>query len=161
VLELGTQSGGTLLLLARIADDRATLIAAAGPDAPFEEQKVPFFKAMAKPGQEFHAITGQPDLQSVFNAVEKILGNRKIDVMFVHGRRPLHQLQWEFRHYRKKVRPGGLIGWDGINPVIDLGPDHDGGHRLWAEVKPNFPQRAEYLDGCHAESGGIAAVKLP
>ena len=160
VLDMGTTDGGLLFLLARIAADNAHIIAASLPDQPFPAEKIPFFQAMARPGQTIHCLTDIADHDALFMAIEKIIGQQRFDCIHIRGNRPLKAVSWDYRKYRGKLRGGGLLAWNGIQPIVDPGPDRNGGDLLWKEVRPLFPQRAEYLEGCRSTSGGIAVIKL-
>jgi glycosyltransferase involved in cell wall biosynthesis len=160
VLDMGTTDGGLLFLLARIAADNAHIIAASLPDQPFPAEKIPFFNAMARPGQTIHCLSDIADHEALYQAVEKIIGPQRFDCIFLRGNRPLNEMRWDYRKYRSRLRPGGLLAWNAIQPVADPGPNQNGGDLLWKEVRPLFPQRAEYLEGCRSTTGGIAVIKL-
>jgi len=160
VLDLGTTDGGLLFLLARVAGDDAHIIAASLPDQPFTAERIPFFNAMARAGQTIHCLTDLPDHEAIYQAVEKILGQQRFDCIYFRGNRPLNEVRWDYRKYRAKLRSGGLLAWNGIQPIADPGPTQNGGDLLWKEVRDLFPQRAEYLEGCRSTTGGIAVIKL-
>jgi glycosyltransferase involved in cell wall biosynthesis len=159
VVELGVEDGGTLFLFTRIASEDAQLIAAPLIGREIAEAKVPFFESMARVRQKITCLGSADSPEKFEKQLDAALGGRKIDLLFLHGRRPYKGLSGDFRRMKKRVRDGGLIAWDGINGMPPFGPDRDGGHRLWAEVKPLYPQRAEYLNGTATEFGGIAAIK--
>jgi glycosyltransferase involved in cell wall biosynthesis len=160
VVEVGVREGGTFFLFCQMAKDDGRAVAVATSNSPIPEWRIPFLKAMARPRQSVEIVPKTNDPESIADEVKKATENREIDFLFLHGRRPYAQLAADYRTLRKLVRPGGLISWDGINPISSFPPDRDGGHRLWHEVQSLFPQRAEYLNGSTTEFGGIAVIKL-
>jgi len=160
VVDLGTGDGGTLFLWTRVASPQATLIAAALPGKPYPADKIPFLQAMARPKQAIRCIPSPKDHEELARAVDESCNGKKIDFLFMHGLRSYPKLRADFRHYRNRVRKGGLIAWDGVDPVVPLDMDNEGGHRLWAEVKPMYSFHAEYLAGRTSTIGGIVAIRV-
>jgi glycosyltransferase involved in cell wall biosynthesis len=160
VVEVGEREGGMLFLLAQMAAENARLTVAAAAESPIPAERIAFFSAMARPRQTIlciPAVVGTEDLRA---KIEAGIEGQKIDFLFLHGRRPYEALSADYHALSKLVRAGGLIAWDGISPVAALGPDRDGGHRLWVETQKQFPQRAEYLNGAATEYGGISMIKV-
>jgi predicted O-methyltransferase YrrM len=160
VVEVGVQEGGSLFLFAQMAAEDARLITTGTPNSPIPPERIPFFQAMARPKQTISCVPQAKDGEDLREKVQTALGGGKIDFLFLHGRRPFTAVSADYRQLSKLVRPGGLIAWDGISPVAAFGPERDGGHRLWVEIQPQFPQRAEYLNGAATEYGGIAMIKV-
>lgn len=160
LVEVGVQQGGSLFLFAQMGTEDARLIAAAGPPDEISAERIALFEAMARPKQTITCIPKAKDSHDLRDKIQAALGNSKIDFLFIHGRRPYKAVHSDYKSLMKLMRPGGLISWDGISPVAAFGPEHDGGHRLWKEVFPEFKQRAEYLNGAATEYGGIAMIKI-
>jgi hypothetical protein len=160
LVEIGVQEGGTLFLFAQMAEPDARLVVAAGNGSEIPAERIPLLNAMARPRQTIVAIPKSNDLDDLKTRLLTALAGQSIDFLFLHGRRPYRQVAAEFRTFSKLVRSGGLIAWDGITPVTAFGPDREGGHRLYVEVQPQYPQRAEYLNGAATEYGGITMVKV-
>jgi glycosyltransferase involved in cell wall biosynthesis len=159
ILELGNPDLGTIFLWTRaiLADARFLIV-------PLEElslspQKLELLPKIPRPGQDLKLLPIAPDPDAMENAIDNALEKRQLDFVFMHGRRPYKEFAADFRRLRKKVRPGGLMAWDGINPV-NKNEQTDGGDRLWTEVRPHYPHRAEYLNGVVNEAGGIAMIKI-
>lgn len=159
VVEIGAEDGGTMFLFSRVASDNAKLICAGLPDRHIPPERIALIEAMARAQQSVICVNADGS-EALERKIDKACGGKKLDFLFLHGRRPYKALQSDFRRYRSRVRPGGLIAWDGLNPVSGKTDNTDGADRLWAEVRPLYPQRAEYLNGCTTEFGGIAVVKL-
>ena len=160
LVEVGVQEGGTLFLLSQMAPEDARLVATGTPESPIPAERVPFFEAMARTTkQSVRCVPEVADSEDLERAIDKATDGKKIDFLFLHGRRPFKALSNDYRRLRKKIRSGGLIAWDGVSPVTPFGPERDGGHRLWQEVQPLYPQKAEYLNGASTEFGGMVMVK--
>lgn len=160
LVEVGVREGGTLFLFAQMGVQDALLVVAPARDSAIAAERLPLFEAMARPKQTVVCIPQVGNSEDLFARVGAAIQGRKIDFLFLHGRRPYADVFGEYRLLQKLVRPGGLIAWDGISPIAGFGPDKDGGDRLWKEVQSMFPQRAEYLNGTATEYGGIAMIKV-
>jgi glycosyltransferase involved in cell wall biosynthesis len=160
VLDLGSREGGTLFLWTRVATDEARLIAAGLPGRVLPPERVPFFQAMARRRQTIRCLPGADDPEVLARQVQEACEGRLIDFMFMDGLRPYDQLKADFLRYRRQVRKDGLIAWDGLKSLLPAGPAEAGGQRLWEEMKPLYPHRAEYLEGLSTPRGGIAVVRV-
>ena len=160
VLCLGATEGGLVYLLTRCAASDAKVICAATPGVKFSPERTQFLKAMARERQQVVCVSGEPDWEQLADHISKALGGKKIDFIFMSGLRPAPEVRQNFRKFRNLVRRDGLFAWDGVQPVVALDDQHDGGDRLWQEVRPMYPQRAEYLAGVNGLSGGIVMVKV-
>jgi glycosyltransferase involved in cell wall biosynthesis len=160
LVEVGGTEGGMLFLLAQMATEDAQILATGTSQTALPEERIPFFSAMARPRQTLLCIPQAKDADELKTLIGSALNGRKLDFLFLHGRRPYKSLSADYRTLSKLVRSGGLIAWDGISPIAPFGADRDGGHRLWIEIQPLYPQRAEYLSGAATEYGGIAMIKV-
>jgi hypothetical protein len=158
LLDLSGGEGGMLFLLTRIALDNATLICAAPPGQQFSNERIQFLQSMARARQKIVCINGE-DWSDIGAKISQALAGQKLDFLFTTGLRPLDELSANFRQYKNRIRKDGLFAWDGIN-AIGLGPQTDGGDKLWTEIRPQFQMKAEYLSGVSGTSGGIAMIKL-
>lgn len=159
VVNLGAGDGGMLLLLCQMAAVPATMIAA-GLGQGFPVEKIPFFEAMAGERQRVRCIPNADGAEELRRQIDRLCDGEKIDVLLMDGLRPHQELRANFRHFRNRMHKKGIIAWSGINPLVVPDAEHDGGHRLWSEVKPMYPFHAEYLSGCNSLSGGIAAIQM-
>jgi glycosyltransferase involved in cell wall biosynthesis len=160
LLILGESLGGILFLLTRVAIDAATIVVTGTPESPIPSERFPSFEAMARAAQKIIVVPTATDREDLARQVQSSAGSRKFDVAIMNGFRPFTELRADFRHYRNRVRRGGLLAWTAVRPIVPPDPNHDGGDRLWKEVKPMYPQNAEYLSGTTGVYGGIVMVKI-
>jgi hypothetical protein len=159
ILDVGAVEGGSVFIWTRMGTSSTHIIVAPVEGRIALDEKIALMTRMARDQQTIRYLPLIEDAQKMEKAIDRALDNRQVDLLFLHGRRPYRALAADYRRYRKKVRPGGLIGWDGIN-LLGKTTKTEGGDRLWTEVKPMFPQHAEYLNGIATEHGGIAMIKV-
>ncbi|MDP9174982.1 MAG: glycosyltransferase [Planctomycetota bacterium] len=159
ILELGNTDLGTIFLWTRVLPPSARIILVPLPMMKLPEMQLKLLPQILRPKQELKLLSIAKDPEWMDKTIDEALGKRPLDFVFMHGRRPFKELSADFRRIRKKVRAGGLMAWDGINPTS---PSENtlGGDQLWTEVRPLYPQRAEYLNGVVNEIGGIAMIKV-
>jgi glycosyltransferase involved in cell wall biosynthesis/cephalosporin hydroxylase len=160
IVDVGEREGGAFFLFAQMATETARLIVTGSSEREIPADRVGLIEAMPRPRQSLAMIPSASDNPDLTTQIETALAGDPIDFLFLHGRRPYTPLSADYQSLSKLVRPGGLIAWDGIGPATPFGPDRDGGHRLWIDVQSTFPQRAEYLNGCATEYGGMAMIKI-
>ncbi|HUB27784.1 MAG TPA: glycosyltransferase, partial [Tepidisphaeraceae bacterium] len=160
IVDVGEREGGAFFLFAQMATETARVIVTGCAEHEIPADRLPLIEVMPRPRQTLAMIPTVSDHPSLARQIEMALDGERIDFLFLHGRRPYTPLSADYQSLTKLVRPGGLIAWDGIGPATAFGPDRDGGHRLWIEVQSTFPQRAEYLNGCATEYGGMAMIKI-
>src|SRR5215471_20776505 len=82
VLEIGTARGGTLCVLSRLADPRATIVSLDLPGGKFgggyKWFHVPIFKHFPQPGQKLHLLRADSHDPETLPRVEKILGDQRL-----------------------------------------------------------------------------------
>ncbi|MGA2583940.1 MAG: glycosyltransferase [Tepidisphaeraceae bacterium] len=159
ILDLGSNDVGIIFLWTRVAAPNARIILAQLADRPMPEAKVQMLPFLPRPKQEIHRLTPAENVEAMESALDKSLDGRQLDFVFMNGRRTYKDISNDFRRLRRRVRAGGLIGWDGVTPIMKSSLT-DGGDRLWTEVRPLYPNRAEYLEGRITEVGGIALIKV-
>jgi len=136
IVEIGTAKGGTLLLLARSADPRATLISIDLPDGSFGEGypvwRTPVYRRFALPTQTLTLIRADSHLESTRARVEAALAGRQIDLLFIDGDHSYEGVRSDFEDYAPLVRPGGLIAF---HDIVEGQPEAVGGvPRFWKEL---------------------------
>ncbi|HYE20340.1 MAG TPA: class I SAM-dependent methyltransferase [Tepidisphaeraceae bacterium] len=137
VLEIGTARGGTLFALTRVADPAAFLISLDLPGGrwgggyPWWKSKL--YKSLALPGQRIELVRGNSHAPESFEAVKRLLGGERLDLLFIDGDHEYAGAKHDFEQYRTLVRPGGMIAFHDI-------ADHPAGAggdvpRLWREIR--------------------------
>jgi len=140
MLEIGTASGGTLFMFTCIAYPDATIISIDLPGGTFgggyPKWKIPLYKSFARRQQKVYLILGNSHDPATALKVQKILGKRKIDFLFIDGDHTYEGVKPDFENYSKLVRPGGIIAFHDIVP----GPAENIGAvpKFWNEIKGKY-----------------------
>jgi cephalosporin hydroxylase len=133
ILEIGTARGGTLYLWSRVADPNAILISIDLPIASFyngyPKWKMPFYQSFALDNQKIFLLRKNSHKASTLSEVKNILGNKKIDFLFIDGDHSYEGVKKDFEMYSKLVRRGGIIAFH------DIVPSRCGVYRFWLELK--------------------------
>jgi predicted O-methyltransferase YrrM len=163
VLEIGTASGGTLLMWTRCATPDAHLISLDLPRGPwgggYGAWKVPVYKAFALPGQRVDLIRGNSHDAASLDEVKRMLGGDRIDFLMIDGDHSYEGVKQDYEMYAPLVRPGGLVAF---HDVADSDPKHQCDvTRLWRELKARVPEHHEFIDDPKQGWGGIGVVRVP
>lgn len=110
VCEIGTSYGGTSFLLSRLLPSRTRLI---GIDL-FVKNRVQL-RHFARP-RRLHLIDGASAAPRTVAKVRRLLGEEKIDVLFIDGDHRYDGVAGDFLAYRELVREGGIIAFHDIQP---------------------------------------------
>ena len=157
IIESGTHLGGTLFLWTRVAAFNCHLIAAGLPSRPIPDERLPLFEAFACGEQTIRSIP-RGETAKIDYDVQKQRDGRGANFVFLNGRRPYDELKADLTRCLKWLAPGALVAWDGLRQFSFDEKHLAGGIQLWQELKPRFPQNAEYLSGKDLSCGGIAAI---
>jgi cephalosporin hydroxylase len=91
--------------------------------------------------------------ETTVSKVKEILGEEKLDFLFIDGDHRYEAIKSDFQMYSPLVRKGGLIGFH------DIGVNEEGGgNRFWNEIKSNY-EYTEILKDTNKEKG-IGILKL-
>jgi len=140
ILEIGTAKGGTLFLFARVSSPDAVMISVDLPGGRFGggylRWRVPLYKSFTMRKQNVYLIREDSHAPSTLNLVEKILGGRELDLLFVDGDHTYDGVKKDFEAYSKLVGKGGIVAF---HDIVLGPPEHVGGvPRFWREIKHNF-----------------------
>ena len=161
VLEIGLDEGGTLFLWTRAAAGDAHLIAndtrppgPLGLRSPFPLVR----RAFARDAQRIDLLMGTDSHDSsTAERVQRLLGARKLDFLFVDGDHSRDGVWQDFSMYGPLVRPGGLIAFHDVSrrPTADT----EGVARFWWEFAAEHETDERVLGG---EPGfGIGIYRVP
>jgi predicted O-methyltransferase YrrM len=141
VLEIGTASGGTLLLLTLAAAPDATVISVDLPGVErfggsFPLWKRSYFQRFVLPSQQLHLLRADSHAPSTLQGVRSILANRQLDLLFIDGDHSYNGVRADWEMYGPLVAPDGVIAFHDILPQ----PQESGCevNALWQELKGKF-----------------------
>ncbi|MCL4837567.1 MAG: class I SAM-dependent methyltransferase [Thermoanaerobaculia bacterium] len=161
VMEIGTASGGTLLLLARVAAPDAALISLDLPGGRhgggYSALRRPLYRSFAREGQEIVLLQGDSHSKEMRVRVERALAGRPIDVLFVDGDHTYEGVRQDWLDYGPLVRPGGLVAFHDICPIPEL-PDV-GVWRFWRELRMTEAV-GEYIENDTQPGFGIGVFEV-
>jgi len=156
-LEIGTLHGGTLCLLSRLADPGATIVSVDLPLGHFgggyKWFYMPIFKSFARLGQRIHLLRADSHAPATVSAVRKILGDRRLDLLFIDGDHTYDGVRKDFELYHPLVRPGGLVAFHDVAEHTDRTCEVP---RFWDEVK----QRYRHTEVIRDRNQGWAGIGL-
>jgi hypothetical protein len=155
VLEIGTNNGGTLFLFTRLADPEAVVISVDLPGGlyggGYPDWKTRVYKSFPQPNQSIHLIRADSHTQETLERVKSILGERKIDLLFIDADHTYEGVKRDFELYSPLVGPGGIIAFHDIVPLpLSYGCGVD---IFWNEIKR--PESREFIESTSQEWAGI------
>ena len=152
VLEIGSWHGGTLFLWARVATADATIV---GVDLPlaWNTSWKPIFDAFARGHQRVKMIGADSHDPLTMRRVERVLGGREVDFLFIDGDHTYEGVRKDFEMYGKLVRKGGIIAF---HDIVQRDPCEV--RLLWDELKrTNDTEEFVNLDAGHKGIGVLRA----
>jgi predicted O-methyltransferase YrrM len=169
VLEIGTASGGTLYLLARVAAPDAVLVSVDLPQGDFgggyPRWRAPLYRSFASAAQRIELIRGNSHADAVLEQVSAAFDYEPIDVVFIDGDHRYEGVRADFERYSALVAPGGLIGLHDIVPGSDqVNDDRDlcpgDVARFWGEISQGRGVE-ELVENWEQGGFGIGVVRVP
>lgn len=157
ILESGTHLGGTLFLWTRVAAFDCHLVAAGTSQRPIPEERLPLIEAFGCGQQTIRSIP-RGETTKIDYDFKKQRDGRGATFVFLNGCREYEELKADMNRCLRWIAPGALVAWDGLHQFGFDEKHLSGGIQLWQELKPRFPQNAEYLSGKDLSCGGIAAI---
>jgi len=167
MLEIGTARGGSLLAFARLSAPDAHIVSVDLPGGPFGGGyplwKVPLYKAFARPGQRLDLVRRDSHSASTFAHVQSLLGDRKLDFLFIDGDHSYEGVRSDFETYRSLMRPGGIIALHDIatpDPDRPLANGNNPGDvpRFWADLTRELPAQT-FVDPAGHGCFGIGVIR--
>jgi predicted O-methyltransferase YrrM len=111
--EIGTGAGGTTYLLTKVAEPDAIIITL---DLNNDWRRATVLNFLRRPRQELHVIAGDSRKLATLARIGKILGNRRLDLLFIDGDHSLNSVKNDFETYSMFVREGGWVAFHDIVP---------------------------------------------
>lgn len=137
-IEVGTAWGGSLYGFAQISSPDATIITIDdnSKNCKFEDlqDKENKIREYGKPGQKMHFIHMDSHSQGCDDKVKSILGDSKVDFLFIDGDHSYDGVKADYQTYSKYVREGGCIGFHDVAGF----QEQEGVKRHWDEIKGDY-----------------------
>jgi len=159
LLEIGTANGGTLFLFCQVAEPDATIISVDLPGGPFgggyPEWRIPLYKSFTKEKQRLHLIRADSHDPKTLEIIKKILGDSKLDLLFIDGDHTYEGVKRDFEMYSPLVKKGGIIAFhDIVEHPPETGCEVS---RFWNEIKHSY-NYLEIVKSWNQKWAGIGVI---
>ena len=155
--EIGTNYGGTLLLLCAVSPPQAKIISVDLPSGRFgggyPRRKTPLFRRFPRAGQQLHLIRADSHSQETKERVLNILEGQQLDYLFLDGDHTYAGVQSDFEMYAPLVRSGGIVAFHDI--VTYKQETECQVSKFWNEIKYHYRHR-EIVENLNQGSPPIA-----
>jgi predicted O-methyltransferase YrrM len=173
-LEIGTNYGGTLLLLCTLSPPDAQIISLDLPSGPFGGgyplRKIPLFRRFARAGQQLHLIRADSHSSETKERVLQILGGEQLDYLFLDGDHTYTGVQRDFQMYSPLVRSGGIVALHDITTYRRDSKCQVA--KFWNEIKNHYSYREIIknqnegsppiaVTGASMETAGLGVLIMP
>jgi autotransporter strand-loop-strand O-heptosyltransferase len=158
-MEIGTDQGGTFAIWSKLAKKDGIRISVDLPHGEFGRSNYNLLKRdnyLKSLGDNVHIIHGNSHNKEIKERVNNILGENKVDFLFIDGDHTYEGVKQDYEMYKEFVKVGGWIGFHDIkstdfhhsvNCMVD---------KFWNEINCN---KIEFLDK-NSEYGGIGLIKV-
>jgi predicted O-methyltransferase YrrM len=158
-LEIGTNYGGTLLLLCALSPPAAQIISVDLPLGRFgggyPRRKIPLFRRFPRGGQQLHLIRADSHSQETKERVLRILEGEQLDYLFLDGDHTYAGVRRDFEMYVPLVRSGGIVALHDI--VAYKGNEGCQVEKFWNEIKQQH-QHQEIIEDPQQGWAGIGVL---
>ena len=160
VVEIGTNTGGTLFIFTKVAAYGSRVVSIDLPGGEggggYPDYKSDFFKSFCRQNQQLFFIKGNSQQSQTVEKLQAILKRDFIDFLFIDGDHSFDGVKRDFELYSPLVRRGGLVAFHDIKKYPD---DHwiqvD---KFWNAIKNKY-QYEEYVDDS-VHWGGIGILVM-
>jgi predicted O-methyltransferase YrrM len=151
VLEIGTDNGGTLYLLAWASAPDARLLSVDIRDYPRRRRWL--YRSLGRRGQRVEVHCGDSRLTATRTAVERYFREEPLDLLFIDGDHAYESVRRDYELYAPFVRAGGIIAFHDIveGPESSVG----GVPRFWREIRSSLLQTVEIVHSYDQGGYGI------
>jgi autotransporter strand-loop-strand O-heptosyltransferase len=158
-IEIGTDQGGTFLIWSKLSSD-GLRISIDLPHGAFGQmgydvtRRDAILKSM---GSQVHMLHGSSHSESMKERVKKILGEKKVDFLFIDGDHSYEGVKMDYEMYREFVKPGG---WIGFHDILDTAFHRSANCRvdlLWNELTG---EKKEFIQEPRSYFGGIGFIRV-
>ncbi len=160
MLEIGTDSGGTLFLFSHVSAPDAKIISINLPWSTLNEYCMRYrnilYKNFATQRQQMNLLTENSHEQATLTKTHKLLKGNKLDFLFIDGDHSYDGVKQDFEMYAPLVRKGGVVAFHDIamapesksNPV----------YKYWMELRAKHGNRSSEI--VHSDRYGIGVIYL-
>jgi cephalosporin hydroxylase len=158
LLEIGSQGGGNLFLLSKVAALDAKILSI---DLNFTPVQMAAYPSLAAPTQRLTCFKGDSSSPEMLQRVNAWLGGDRLDFLFIDGDHSLAGVSADYRIYAPLVAPGGLIAFH------DIVPDYTTRYGrktiacagdvpvFWQQLKAQLPEYQEFVADPEQDGAGI------
>lgn len=117
VLEIGSYCGGTFYMLCKLGHPTGTKISLDYPvydNQIFDESYQRFLGNAPSFADNVHVLIGDSHQEVTVQNVERILGEKKLDFLFIDGDHTYQGVKMDYEMYKHFVKPGGYIAFHDI-----------------------------------------------
>jgi len=153
ICEIGTYKGGTLYLWTQAADKDSLIISmdlAPGLKNAYSPNRQYFYQQFAANNQMVICLPGNSHDNITKDKVQIILGNRKIDFLFIDGDHSYQGVKKDFEMYAPLVKNKGYIAFHDILPRPELKKIQV--FKLWNEIKEKYDYQ-EFINDTRKKVG--------
>jgi predicted O-methyltransferase YrrM len=161
VMEIGTARGGSLFLLAQMAPKNALIISLDIPGGKlggYPSWKIPLYKSFASGRQRIAIVKADSHDERTVGKIEKILGGRKIDLLFIDADHTYQGVKRDFDLYSPLVRPGGRVAFHDVATKIPATFKSEV-DIFWTELKQEYEYK-EFVEDWQQGWAGIGYVVM-
>ena len=173
-LEIGTNYGGTLLMLCTVSPPDARIISVDLPSGRFgggyPRRKIPLFRKFPTADQQLHLIRADSHSPETKERVLRILSGEPLDFLFVDGDHSYAGVQRDFEMYAPLVRSGGIVAFHDI--VAHKLDTECQVKKFWSEIKHHYRHREIIEDrnqgsaplaltGASMDTAGLGVLFIP
>lgn len=158
-LEIGTEKGGTLLFLTRLASPKATIVSVDLPHGRFgggySARRRWWYQRLARRNQELHLLQGDSHSAEMLRRVKAAFKGEQLDYLFIDGDHTYEGVKADFEMYGPLVGKGGIIAF---HDIVKGPPEKVGGvRRFWKEVNSLYRHK-EIVDDPHQGGRGVGVL---
>ena len=116
-MEIGTDQGGTFLCWSRVSDPKGLQISVDWAHGPWGKNSFDIQarnNKLSSLGSNVHILDGDSHAESMYNSVKSIIGDKKLDFLFIDGDHSHLGVKLDYHMYKEFVKPGGWIGFHDI-----------------------------------------------
>jgi len=158
ILEIGTAKGGTLFLFSKMAYKNFTIISIDLPRGRFGGGypvfKIPLYKSFARAKQKIYLVRKDSHKKETLEKVKLILGNKKVDFLFIDGDHTYRGVKKDFEMYSSLVKKSGIIAFHDIAKMP--AKLNCRVRKFWKKL--NFKYKKEIIENKNQGWGGIGVI---